>query len=116
MTPARIAEWKALHRDIHRELVELLVTRRMLWRTMQVLTRRRGRNHPLTRYGGFLDDAMRRAFAAYGTLAVRRMVDTRRDARSLMRLLVSIHGHASEITRTWFTSEWDADLRQVAER
>ncbi len=101
---------------MHNELLDLFATRAVLWRIIRILSRRRGKKHPLMLYGGVVYGAIRLAYATYGALAVRRMVDSKPGARSLMRLLMAVQGRPSEITRSWFVSQWDPSLHHLAER
>ncbi|HLJ58978.1 MAG TPA: hypothetical protein VKZ50_04525 [bacterium] len=99
-----------------RELLNLFVTGTVLRRMIQLVGKKRAKTHLLTRYGEVVHSTLRHVHATWGAIAVRRMVDTTRGTRSLMRLLIAIQDRSSEITRVWFVSEWNPDLRDVAEK
>ncbi|HXX39548.1 MAG TPA: hypothetical protein VEP50_15615 [bacterium] len=98
-TPALVTQWKAEYNAVRGELLDLLITRTILGGTIRVLERRRGKCHPIACYGGFVHDSLRRSYATYGAVAVRRMVDTDKGTVSLKRLLISIRDHPGVLTR-----------------
>src|SRR5207244_3066840 len=110
-TPQRITEWKAQYNEIRKELLHLFVNREVLWRMIRVL----GQNRKLALHSGVVLGALQVAYASYGALTVRRMVDRKKGKISLYRLLGDIAQHPTEISRTWFVLQWRQDIRHVAE-
>ncbi len=110
--PHRINEWRTLYNDIRRELLDLLVNKRVLWRMVRVLSN----NKRLRGYSGVVVAALEVAYASYAVSVVRRLVDEGKGKVSLYRLLGDIAKYATEVSREWFVADWNPAWRDVAER
>lgn len=92
--------------------MDLLVNRKVLWRALRTL----GRNRRLAERGNVFLGALQLAYASYGALMLRQMIDEARNKVSLWGLLRETAERPEEISRRWFVSQWRPDVRDFAEK
>jgi hypothetical protein len=107
----RLERWKHEIQDIWNELAWVRIDDRIFQRTAAAVER-----HGDVQANNLVMAWMTKLHARNLVLGLRRLVSTRTDDRSMVRLLLDIERHASDINVSWFERSWQIPLRDTARR